>query len=172
MILGFKNFFPWEEPTYFKQKILNGVALTPGEVFYQNKGFDYKPYPPKVHTIREGQRFKAGDLLHMATGVRSKHYNQFNKGIEQLSQVKSVQRFDLACRNPNRIILFIDREIMYVRNFSKTTHIEKGLDWMHEFAVNDGFQDIDQFFRWFRKPIRNGQVVHWTDKKYTNGSTL
>lgn len=171
MILGFKSYFPWGEPTLFFQKIIASVAVDPVNP-QASPGNMFSSYQPKIHSIREGQRFKAGDLLHMATGVRSKHYNQFNKGIEQLSRVKSVQRFDLACRNPDRIILFVDRQIMYVRNFSNTTHIENGLDWMHEFAMNDGFQDIDQFFRWFRKPIRNGQVIHWTDKKYTNGSTL
>ena len=37
----------------------------------------------KIHTIREDKprRWKAGNKIHFATGVRTKHYDQFHAGV-------------------------------------------------------------------------------------------
>jgi hypothetical protein len=67
MVLGFKKEFPWGGPTYFKEKILIGAGYGP-------------PHPPKIHTIRAGDRWGAGMTIHMANGVRTKNYQQFNIG--------------------------------------------------------------------------------------------
>ena len=58
MILGFKQKFPWGEPTYFKEKILAGVGYGPiaGR--------------PKIHTIWDGFRWEKGMNIQMAYGVR------------------------------------------------------------------------------------------------------
>lgn len=150
MILGFKSVFPWGEATGFIDKIIACV--------YPSK------YAPKRHTIRGGQRFKAGDWLHMATGVRTKKYSQFNKGIYDLAKVKSVQRFDLTFRSKDVVALYIDKKLKYCKNGDHVFECEPG--WLKTFAVNDGFNDVDQFFRWFKQSVRNGQVIHWTETKY------
>lgn len=142
MILGFKKVFPWGEPTEFERKII---------------------YFLKVHTIRNGQRWKAGNTIQMATGVRTKSYYQFNNGgYCGLDKVKSVQRIDIIFRSPEVIMIFIDRKLMYCRNRA----IEFQKMWFLDFLQNDGFDNADQFWKWFTIPVRNGQLIHWTDLKY------
>lgn len=34
-----------------------------------------------------------------------------------------------------------------------------------QFAQNDGFESVEQFFAYFNKPVE-GQIIHWTDLKY------
>ncbi len=165
MTLGFKTKFPWGEPTYFMQKIIASVPV-PEDDPQSSPGNMFQSYTPKIHTIREGQRWKAGDLLHMATGVRTKQYHRFNENIRSLWFVKSVQRFDLKLRSPDVCILFIDKNIMYSKNAGEGSTVIHGLEWMEQFVKNDGFESIEQFFRWFKEPVDNGQIIHWTDKKY------
>lgn len=149
MILGFKKKFPWGQSTGFVDKILACV-------------YPSSSYHPKRHTIRLGQRFKGGELLHMATGVRSKHYIQFNKGIYALYRCKSVQRIDISFRSERCIAIYIDKKLKFCKN---KEHVF-GLEWFYEFVKNDGFNNVEQFFKWFDKPIRNAQIIHWTDLKY------
>jgi hypothetical protein len=158
MILGFKKKFPWGEETKFDAKILQSAQE--GIVIFPGLGL----LDPKKHTIREGQRFKGGEWLHMATGVRTKQYFQFNTGVEQLAKCRATQRFDLSFRNRDVVALYIDKDLKYCKNRDHVFEIEPG--WMDQFAKNDGFTDQEQFFRWFKKPVRRGQIIHWTDLKY------
>lgn len=151
MILGFKSHFPWGEPTWFTDKIYASV-------------FPGSKYSPKLHTIRDKQRFKGGEWLHMATGVRTNKYYQFNKGVHDLARCRSVQRFDLTFRSKECVAIYIDKKLKYCCNDSHRFEIEP--DWFKKFTVNDGFDSIDDFWRWFTKPIRNGQIIHWTELKY------
>lgn len=153
MILGFKTKFPWGEPTFFWQKVLASALPQ-----YQ------KLVDPKLHTIREGGRWKAGDWLHMATGVRTKQYAQFNRGIEPLAKCRATQRFDLTFRSGDCVALYIDKTLMYCKNKDHLYEITPG--WMDQFVKNDGFDNKEQFFRWFTKSCRNFQLIHWTDLKY------
>jgi len=159
MILGFKTYFPWGEPTNFVHKILSAGRETHcfaiGSV---------ETFIPKLHTIRTGQRWKAGDVLHMAIGVRTKKYDQFNRDIEELSKCRAVQRFDLTIRHEGCAALYIDKKLMYCRNRDHVFEITPG--WMEQFSRNDGFTNSEQFFRWFKQSVRNGQIIHWTDLKY------
>ena len=91
MILGFKTQFPDKTPTFFPEKIL---ACT-----FRDNSF-YLMHRPKKHTIRSGQRWKAGMPIHMATGVRSKAYRQFNKNVPGLNKVISVQKIQIKWDNP------------------------------------------------------------------------
>ena len=163
MILGFKTKFPWGEPTFFWQKIIASVPVDP-ERPHSSPGNMFSSYVPKIHTIRVGNRWKAGQWLHMATGVRTKQYDQFNKGIPELAKCRATQRFDLTFRNRDVVALYIDKKLKYCKNRDHVYECEPG--WLDQFAKNDGFNDAEQFFRWFTKSIRNGQIIHWTDKKY------
>ena len=155
MILSFKEFFPWDEPTDFVDKIL--ATFDPSLLV----GSDFKP---KVHTIRGGHRIKPGTILHMATGVRSKYYFQFNKDIEELEKCISVQRFDLTWRANNVVAIYIDKVLIFCRNREHYYEIEPG--WMQTFVENDGFRDEVHFFMWFHKSCRNYSLIHWTELKY------
>lgn len=160
MILPFMKKFPWGEGTFFKEKIL---ACEPEHhrIMFGSNGEEAM----KLHTIRNGQRWKPGNRIHMAYGVRSKQYEQFNKDREDLQTVVSVQRFDLVIR-PWCKMIFVDRQFKYLIRTDLPFDEERGGPWLYQFSKNDGFDTIDQFWKWFKHPIRNGQIIHWTDLKY------
>lgn len=136
MILGFKK--------QFVDKILSGS---------------------KIHTIREDKpnRWRMRNVIHFATGIRSKYYNQFKKG-----QCKSVQHIRIRWID-NIISLEIvdnpeeDWRILYA--YSDADRNSLGRDEMEQFAINDGFESIDEFFKWFDKDF-TGKIIHWTNKTY------
>lgn len=164
MVLGFKQKFPWGEPTYFREKIwLAGTYknITPGKKVLCDFSQGFQKISkieiyPKLHTIRAGNRWKAGDKIHMAYGVRTKNYEQFNKGISELEYVKSVQNFAIKWYpgddiHPNgSITVGIDGTI---------------IDDVNQLAINDGFDDLLYFMKWFNKDF-TGQIIHWTNLRY------
>lgn len=108
----------------------------------------------KIHTIREDKnnRWKAGNLIHFATGVRTKEYNNFLKDT-----CKSVQ----------------DIEIDYTKTFLGEPTIKiDGKTLVHTeivtLAFNDGFHSLEEFLAWFNKDFR-GKIIHWTNFAY-NGN--
>lgn len=132
MILGFKP--------QFVEPIMNGT---------------------KIHTIREDahDRWKKGNSIQFATGVRTKHYNQFKEG-----QCISVQEI-VIIHNPGFIDVFIDN-----KPFGQCFH--QGFDDIYEWnnnllelAKNDGFDDLKSLFTWFHHSF-SGKIIHWTDFKY------
>jgi hypothetical protein len=143
MTLGFKKTFPWGEPTYFKEKILAGAGYGP------------IVSAPKIHTIREGNRWKPGMTIHMAYGVRTKKYEQFNKGIDGLQRVVSVQKIEIEIYGGGKIVrIIIDDKI-----------ISDNPELTYQLAVNDGFDNLFDFFKWFSKDFV-GQIIHWTKFRY------
>lgn len=190
-------------PTYFREKILAGVGkqivdftadgypiiqdIDPRFPLYKDIAIDFNSkgevtkdektlvqYNPKLHTIREGNRWKVGDLMHMAYGVRTKNYQQFNKDIPELARVKSVQNieiffFDCAESNIMSATINIDGN----QKWSGWVNLKTGVNDCSEFdrafiekiAINDGFSDSKDFFRWFNKDF-SGQLIHWTALRY------
>jgi hypothetical protein len=148
MILGFKTQFPDKTPTFFPEKIL--ACAFPDDLFFA-------AHTPKKHTIRSGQRWKAGIPIHMATGVRSKSYRQFNKDIPGLEKVISVQKIQIKWDNPvgdpryDFNIWVDDRKLSMIDTV--------------ELIQNDGFGLIWRFAEWFPKDFE-GQLIHWTDLRY------
>ena len=128
MVLGFKK--------QFEDKILKGS---------------------KIHTIREdsNDRWKAGNKIHFATGVRTKNYNQFKEG-----ECKSIQTIEIFYGDvkPNLVTVAIDKGIIY------STLLDIDFNFL-EFVKNDGFDSIESFFDWFDKDFK-GKIIHWTDKRY------
>jgi hypothetical protein len=174
MILPFKQVFPWHTkdkpaPTYFREKILmcapdrlieNGIMDV--LVFGRSEMYGGSP---KKHTIRAGSRWKVGDKMHMAYGVRTKNYQQFNKGIPELERVKSVQRIEIIHKSGMCRIL-IDGHIYGIVPTSHNVSVVKSfLKAGQSLAVNDGFAHEHEFTRWFNKDFE-GQIIHWTDLRY------
>lgn len=122
MILSFKK--------QFKQPILDGT---------------------KIHTIREDKsgRWKAGNSIQMATGVRTKQYNCFKE-----SECISTQEIHIIYQPGIGIpAIYID-----------------GMDmWKYggiaDLARNDGFKNLPEFLDWFSSDFK-GKIIHWTDKRY------
>lgn len=163
MVLGFMTKFPWGEPTNFREKILHSAAKSTNDILRlvpskESNGF--VAIPPKLHTIRTGGRWKPGQKLHMANGVRTKQYSQFNKDIPELQEVKSVQRIDIFSRGPECVAIYIDFSRKYVNNGK----LVFGREWFEQFLQNDGLTE-EQFFRFFKKSLRNGQLIWWVDQK-------
>lgn len=133
MILGFKQKFPNGESTMFKELILMGN---------------------KIHSIRSGNRWRAGMAIHMAYGVRTKNYEQFNKDIPPLQKCISVQDVHIRFRNGFLSISVDGREL---NPFYRQRVIR-----------HDGLTR-DEFINWFLPDIESsftGQIIHWTHFKY------
>ena len=100
-----------QEPTYFREKIILGstgakpctkVLCDFTEGFHK---FAKIEIYPKLHTIRldPHNRWKAGRSIQMAYGVRTKNYNNFNKGIPELETCVSVQNIEIVWEREGRI---------------------------------------------------------------------
>lgn len=105
----------------------------------------------KKHTIREDphNRWKAGMKMHMATGVRTKRYNQFDEQV-----CVSTQKIEIT-RNAeyiNDVVVKIDGRRLTVGEFQ-------------QLAWNDGFDNIVDFCLWFEGSYA-GKIIHWTELRY------
>ena len=105
----------------------------------------------KKHTLREDphNRWKQGIKMHMATGVRTKNYNQFNEDV-----CKSTQKIEII-----RTSDYLNETIVKVDG-RKLTEPE-----IQQLAWNDGFDNLVSFWLWFDKGFI-GKIIHWTDLKY------
>lgn len=122
----------------------------------------------KIHTIREDKtnRWKVGNSIQFATGVRTKLYNEFKTGT-----CIRIQEIEFKWKKHNAgmvseswaVELFIDgKNVMYkIDDFHGITLTEK-------IAFNDGFKDVKEFFEWeaWNKKNFKGKIIHWTDTKY------
>ena len=103
----------------------------------------------KIHTIRldPHNRWKPGMKIHFATDIRTKNYNQFFEG-----ECKSVRKIEILHLH-NTILVFIDEEKILLT------------DMLTQLALNDGFNSVEDFFKWFNKDF-TGKIIHWTDFRY------
>ena len=164
MTLGFKQKFPWGEPTYFREKILAGVGIVSINGDNISDGPIMKDgFKPKIHTIRAGNRWKTGNKIHMAYGVRTKKYDQFNKGITELETCISTQTIKLWITGSLGQYKEDGKreEIIYLNAVVDGKIIQQPKLLVH----NDGFDSIYQFARWFNEPFE-GQLIHWTNFRY------
>lgn len=126
----------------------------------------------KIHTIREDKhnRWKAGNIIHFATGIRTKNYNQFMTG-----ECKSVQPI-LLVNHGNHVYCKIQiGENQYIHNdcveyenikFYKR-HLSKG-GLLVDLCKNDGLE-WQAFKDWFVPKNGDkfeGKIIHWTDFTY------
>lgn len=151
MILGFKEYFnnDLKRPTYFREKILAVFPI----ILTVNPPITIRP---KLHSIRKGNRWKAGNSIQMATGVRTKRYKQFNKRIERLEKCISVQIIEIVYAEPN-----VHLWPMWIKVDGRS--LDK-VEVCH-LATNDGFDSVSDFLTYFNDHF-TGQIVHWTDLKY------
>lgn len=115
----------------------------------------------KQHTIREDKhrRWRPGLIIHMAFGVRTKNYNCFCdkytcKSIQEIKIVYHLTGYPMA----PVIEIFIGGKLFYRSDGFGRSNIKK-------LAKNDGFDSVDDFFKWFDKDF-SGVIVHWTDLRY------
>lgn len=124
----------------------------------------------KIHTIREDvhNRWKQGNTIHFATGVRTKKYNNFKTDV-----CKSVQDI-LIEHTSEHIYVTIDgyTEVIWRNHKSIDNDFysnEVDCPMIFQLAKNDGFKSVTDFFRWFDGNFK-GKIIHWTDFKYIENS--
>ena len=141
MNLSYKQNFPWGPPTNFPQKIMDGI---------------------KIHTFREDphKKWHKGRLIHHATGVRTKYYNCFLKnectGVQTVKILYEVFHCEVL-----KVEVLIDDLLIYFRGYDRID----GESEMKQLAKNDGFDSVEDFFKWFNSDF-SGVIVHWTDFRY------
>ena len=134
MILAFIKTDKTGQPTGFPEKILSGE---------------------KIHSLRHGQRWAAGMEIHMATGVRTKNYNQFNQDRPDLKKCTAVQEIKfMQMKELGMAWILVDG----IRMSAKDNE---------DLARNDGFENFLELCRWFPEPDDfPTQIVHWTNVRY------
>lgn len=103
----------------------------------------------KIHTIRKDSknRWKQGNKIHFATGIRTKHFNCFLTG-----ECKSIQKVKIEYDLSHAAKVYIDDRLLNHRE-------------IFELATNDGFEGAHDFFQWFNEDFE-GKIIHWTTFKY------
>lgn len=137
----------------------------------------------KIHTIREDKndRWKVGTKIQMATGVRTKNYEQFAEAV--VTKIMNINIKWNLCENgeksplkndPSRYPTVIVSNTLnynyYFENFSELIFCRKHLYDMTLFALNDGFNSPDEFFAWFNKDF-TGKIIFWSNLKPTTKKT-
>lgn len=109
----------------------------------------------KIHTMRSDkkERWKPRMQMHMATGVRTRRYWNFNT-----TPLISTQFIYIGYKYKHfpRIFLLEKKSFYYV----KVRRLSPGLLWR-----NDGFSSPEAFFQWFNKSAIY-KLLHWTNYKY------
>ena len=145
MTLGFKTQFKGK-PTGFVEKILAGE---------------------KVTTIRPDQhnRWKVGNKIHFATGVRTKNHKQFAGGeCTDVQEIKITSANSLPKNQYNGCVYIIDIPIKgVVFQMSYCIEIAGKLLTTQEIealAKADGFDSTEAFFDWFNKDFE-GKIIRF-----------
>lgn len=185
MTLGYSQNFPDGTPTHFKEKVLasqglvlqkelipemsaedklalyneSGVMLMTSDPNQIVQTIGVPAFRPKLTSIRidKHERWRPGMDIHHVYGNRTKHRNCF-----LVNKCVSVQRISIFDSN------VVDEEAEKVdRTQSQKVIMVDGrvLPWEKclELAINDGFNNIAQFFTWFNKDF-SGRIIIW-DKK-------
>lgn len=126
---------------------------------------------PKLHTIRKGNRWKAGMTIHFATGVRTKFYNCFH--VAKCVSVQGIEIIDCDQLQPsqyNNQFIVVSREIAGIDYYNafmiKIDGRALSTTDIITLAQNDGFDSTKEFFEWFEYKEFFGQLIHWTDLRY------
>lgn len=103
----------------------------------------------KIHSIRadKNRLWKPGMTIHFATGVRTKNYKQFAKGV-----CIRVQHITMKMYYKYPVIFISGQQI-------DRLIIDK-------LARCDGFIETKDFLNFFPDPFE-GTIIHWTDFIYT-----
>lgn len=180
MTLGFKQYFPWHTeknpaPTNFREKII--------ERLHENQ-----PNPivwtPKIHTMRADptNRWKAGRKIEMVyRGAGYKIIDHFNKGIPELGVCTGVQEVRISWTYKNK---YIETPLPTITMVADARHLPERKPMSFDFypkvfidyeeldneeiqnlAHNDGFNSVEDFFRWFNKDW-SGKIIHWSNFRY------
>lgn len=160
-ILTFSPLFPSHHPaartkTFFIEKgwsglaeqdyVMDGIDLT-----HVDFNFDaYYSGTPKWHTVRNGQRFKPGDIIRPCVWkLKGGRFTKGNTLIQFAPDIEVKKTWSFR----------INRAGNYFIGKNKLT-----LEQLKRVAKNDGFDNADDFECWFPKKVFAGQIICWNDK--------
>jgi hypothetical protein len=110
-----------------------------------------KVYPPKLHTIRQGKKFKVGDYIKPMVWA-GRPYHKTPEGLWKIQ----------FC-DPLLIVQVYDFE------YTKSVYLLDGKELnkvqLEKIANNDGLP-LEQFECWFNKKEFSGQVICWGKVDY------
>lgn len=170
--LKFSKFWPekmgeWAgKETYFRKKIW--AMLIPNssaEIMYE-WGIDYgekvKYAEPKFHTIRRGNKYKAGDIVSPISVDQNGNEFQFAPEMEIISiQDISIRYEKMASGEWVHIVIGgingMDLPYFFTEDYNNSR--------LEAFIKNDGFESPEQFFKYFNEDFE-GQILHFTDLRY------
>lgn len=119
-------------------------------------------YKPKIHTIREDKndRWRVGTNIDFYINVRKKNMFRFAP-VLPVVRVQNIEIKYVPFGNQKqdaRPFVKVDGRLIY--DVGQTLWSQ-----MVEFAENDGFDCVNDFFDYFNKDFI-GKIIHWTDLKY------
>jgi len=127
---------------------------------------------PRIHTIRKGNRWKAGDLIHpqiwsgkpykskviqfhrafKCTGTQDIAVKYLSPGVTYNAKKSTEPKLRYTPRNTFVKKITVD---------GKTLRLKK----LKELAMFDGFDDLSHFFKYFNEDFE-GQIIHWSKNRY------
>jgi hypothetical protein len=129
--------------TNFERKIIDGID------FGTKVG---STFTPKLHTIRRSARMKKGTKLSLRVWTGLPYRSPQRMFVE--TECTGVQKIHIWHDSfGGRNVVIDDRDELL-----SSEQIEK-------LALNDGFDNVDQFFSWFGWDF-TGYIIHWHDLKY------
>lgn len=156
------------EPTNFVEKIWTGFPIKldfagafnaaceqPYYQFCDNNNLPIQETPnAKLHTIRvdQNKRWKKGNKIHFRIWT-GKPYNSEPLLFAPVIECVSVQEIIIKHETGNLWpCIYVDGNLLTLGN-------------MGQLAINDGFNDLREFFDYFKDDFK-GRIIHWTDLKY------
>lgn len=175
MKIPFMMQFPWGGKTKFIEKLWAMFIAETGQIsyksYYLESGKDIglninmkNVFTPKLHTIRPASdRFKVDQFVQPFVWTFKPYKKNPNPNIPAQFdfmpplKIVSKQRFDLKFKNTEfgtKAFICIDGKLLEYESEYE------------ELAVNDGFKNAIEFFRYFDKPLENMEIRHFTSLKY------
>ena len=117
----------------------------------------------KIHTIRQdkNEHWQPGKLIQFCTGVRTKQHNQF-----YCEPCKAVQYVSIFVKQKK---IFVTNQLVLALGVIDSD-VCLTPEKMNDLAVNDGFNNINEFFEFFENNYKTevfiGKIIHWTYFKY------
>lgn len=154
------------EPTYFIEKLWQSIGQPDDAIvnqFIWPEDWLSEPFDPKHHTIRAGNKVKAGDTVtFFVWSGRPYHSKQIV--VSPPIVVKKVFDFEIKV-DDDYIVVTVDGWACYEANSEFETH-RWPFNTFEELAKNDGLS-VDDFKAWFKWPSNfTGQIICWGDVEY------
>ena len=123
-----------------------------------------KDSTPKLHTIRRGQKYQAGDIVKPISVSPDGEEFQFAPEMK-IASVQDIEIRGYSDRDSKSFWVRIDSKPFGRIGFSKHTDRVWTNEEIIEITSNDGFDAFSQFFKYFNKDFQ-GQILHFTDLRY------